>query len=141
MFKTREGVVPALYGGWSAPAIPACENCMLRPLLYRDKPSRVCHAFPAMSSLPPIPTALVIHVDHDGGSFSRRVTRLDDGDLEITTSQGGFEERTLPAPVALVFAHWESYAIQRLAGSDLQLLPELLKSAAGVSLATFHEEH
>lgn len=114
---------------------------MLGPERKRDKPSLVCHAFPAMSTTSPTPTTISIHARFEGRGYSRSATRLHDGGIATLTTCDGNHHPTLPAPVALVFAQWESYAIQRLAGSDCQCLPELLKATAGVSLASYHEEH
>lgn len=113
---------------------------MLTPLKSRDKLSPICHSLPAMSNTTPAPSKVSIDVSFDGGSFTRTATRLDDGDIEIVTLQGGFAETVLPAPVAFVFAQWEAYAIQRLAGNTGGGLPDLLTSAAAVSLASFHSE-
>lgn len=120
MFKTRAGVARDHYGRRSVLFIRACEICMLRTERSRDKPTLVCHAFPAMK----LPASKIVSsaaldtayasATVDGVLWVCEVTRRPSGRLAFQVRADGLSATIFPPEVLSIITVACRLADQRL---------------------------
>lgn len=80
------------------------------------------------------PTWTQIDVPHEGDNWKCNVRRTPSGWIATEYYENSFETEAVPAPVALVFAAWQTYAVARVINGDDLTNDQAKAYFAGISL-------